>query len=234
MAGSSPATDRQQYVVFSVISAGAVASAALAEHLGVTFFGRFLGSWSPTLAVSCSALLGAALVAVLVAHGWFVVGPGDHRGPLLAVGAAAGFGAIVIAADVLVPFPRDLNAPFPDSLLFYPAIAFLVEVVFHLLPLTALLALAHRVVGPERRGYALTICVVAVALLEPTFQAVMGAGSDPATWVPIAVWVHVTAINLSQLVLFRRYGFVSMLTLRLAYYLAWHVVWGHYRLRLLF
>jgi hypothetical protein len=234
MAGSSLATGRQQHVVFSVSSAGAVASAALAEHLDVTFFGRFLGSWSPTLAVSCSSLLGAALMAVLVAHRWLAVGAGGHRGPLLALGAAAGFGAIVIAADVLVPFPRDLNAPFPDSLLFYPAIAFLVEVVFHLLPLTLLVALVHRVVGPERRGSALTSCVVAVALLEPTFQAIVGAGSERVAWAAIFVWAHVTAINLSQLVLFRRYGFVSMLTLRLAYYLVWHVAWGHYRLRLLF
>jgi hypothetical protein len=48
------------------------------------------------------------------------------------------------------------------------------------------------------------------------------------------VWLHVAAINLAQLLLFRRHYFVSMLTLRLAYYGIWHVAWGHLRLQVLF
>jgi hypothetical protein len=41
-------------------------------------------------------------------------------------------------------------------------------------------------------------------------------------------------INLCQLLIFRRYDFISMYTFRIAYYMLWHVLWGYARLRLLF
>jgi hypothetical protein len=33
-------------------------------------------------------------------------------------------------------------------------------------------------------------------------------------------------MNLTQAYLFRRAGFLAALTLRIAYYLVWHVIWG--------
>lgn len=41
-------------------------------------------------------------------------------------------------------------------------------------------------------------------------------------------------INLVQLVFFTRSGFLAMLTIRLAMYLVWHVLWGPLRLWLLY
>ncbi len=47
-------------------------------------------------------------------------------------------------------------------------------------------------------------------------------------------WLHVFAIALLQLLVFRRYDFVSMLGTRLCYYAYWHLLWGVVRLEVLF
>gem|GEM_PF-6781297 len=39
---------------------------------------------------------------------------------------------------------------------------------------------------------------------------------------------------LVQLILLRRYGYLSMIWFRVFYYLLWHVLWGEARLALLF
>jgi hypothetical protein len=61
-------------------------------------------------------------------------------------------------------------------------------------------------------------------------------GTPAAYDVPTIVYdgLHVLAINICQLHLFKRYDFVSMFAFRLAYYAVWHVVWGHVRLGVLF
>jgi len=48
------------------------------------------------------------------------------------------------------------------------------------------------------------------------------------------VGLHVFLINLLQLWLFKRYDLISMYSFRLAYYLLWHIGWGHVRLKLRF
>jgi hypothetical protein len=52
-------------------------------------------------------------------------------------GIALLFGIEVILADIgLVDYASDINIPFPKSLLFYPAIGYIVEIIFHVLPLS--------------------------------------------------------------------------------------------------
>jgi hypothetical protein len=46
--------------------------------------------------------------------------------------------------------------------------------------------------------------------------------------------LHVLAINVCQLAIFKRYDFMSMYALRLVYYGIWHIGWGAVRLELLF
>jgi hypothetical protein len=60
------------------------------------------------------------------------------------------------------------------------------------------------------------------------------AGGSHPLWASAFVGAHVWLINIAQLLVFRRYGFVPMYSLRLAYYLIWHIIWGHARLRLMF
>jgi hypothetical protein len=95
--------------------------------------------------------------------------------------------------------------------------AFIAEVLFHLAPL-ALLAVAAR---------SLSWRVIAVAALpEAVFQASQATGVALQAFVAL----HVFAFGAFGLVIFRHYGFVAMLTLRLCYYGLWHIGWGYMRL----
>ena len=47
----------------------------------------------------------------------------------------------VVVADILLRYPEDTNAPWPAALLFYPAIGFVAEILFHVVPLALLMLL---------------------------------------------------------------------------------------------
>jgi hypothetical protein len=71
-------------------------------------------------------------------------------------------------------------------------------------------------------------------LPEPIFQMGLGMSVQPLSWLAIYVGLHVFAFNLVQMYVWRRYDFVTMSTMRLVYYLQWHIVWGSVRLQWLF
>ena len=77
-------------------------------------------------------------------------------------------------------------------------------------------------------------CILVVALLEPIFQTVLGFSQPYPTWVTIGVFANIFLINIFQLLIFKRYDFVSMYSFRLVYYAIWHIIWGVLRLKLLF
>ena len=77
-------------------------------------------------------------------------------------------------------------------------------------------------------------CMILVAAIEPTFQTILGSSTPYPTWLVVYVWVHIFAINLSQLLMLKRYDFCSMFFFRLVYYAIWHIGWGVARLNLLF
>jgi hypothetical protein len=148
---------------------------------------------------------------------------------------AAVFGLVAVLVDLKVPFPADMNAAFPESLAFYPVMGFGVEILFHVVPLAVLLPILTSVFKGMGQDTAIWIAIGLVALLEPAFQTVTGrpAGSVPL-WATAVVALNIFLINLTQLVLFKRFDFVTMYAFRLAYYAIWHVAWGHFRLGILF
>jgi hypothetical protein len=120
------------------------------------------------------------------------------------------------------------NVPAPWSLLFYPSIALVVEVVFHMAPL-ALLVVSLRSIAPAYTDRAAWACILLVSLLEPIYQLRYSLADQSLSWLEAYIWAHVWGINLVQLFLFRRFGFASMYGMRLAYYFLWHIVWGYMR-----
>jgi len=191
---------------------------------------------NPLLATAIVVAVGWVSLHVLVSRGGFRIRrEGEGRAGLVRAALLATLlaGAIVLF-DLRVVFPREINVPLPGSLLFYPAIALVAEVVFHALPL-ALLLLGVRLVGGKRRWNEVVVPALAVvALLEPLFQ--LGAPSAAAlpSWGTIYLGIHLLVLNGLQLWIFRRYDFLSMYAFRLVYYGWWHVAWGHARLELLF
>ena len=227
--------ERQQFFVYGLIALSVAAATAYLGARNGALYRPFFGPLPPLVAVGITIVLGLLLLAVLLGRGWFAIdGPDTGRGVLAAIALALLFAAVIILLDWRVVLPPDLNRPYPDALPFYYSIAFVVEVVFHLLPLTLLLlglttlfpALTfERVIWPV---------IVVVALLEPIFQTVLGFSRPYPTWVLALVALNIFFFNLSGLALFKRFDFVSMFALRLAYYSLWHIVWGVLRLRLLF
>lgn len=129
-----------------------------------------------------------------------------------------------IAIDVAIGFPEELNLRFPEALFFYPGIALVAEVAFHLLPL-ALLSL------PFRSSSAPRWVIWPVVFVEPIFQLFFISGPPLMS---LLVLGNVTLISAVQLWLYRRHGFLAMIGLRWAFYLFWHILWGQMRLVLLF
>lgn len=206
--------DKERGFLASALIALTLAIAA-APHLD-SWFDRFLFGFPAWLAVIVSALVGFCCLRRLDARGW--CSKDDlQQGALVAGAAALVFATIVIAADLTLGFPAGLNAPWPWSLAYYPAMAFIAAVAFHLIPL-ALLALVARV-------YSWPI-IVAAALPEAVFQASQASGAV----LQVFVALHVFALGVAALLIFRHYGFMAMLVMRLGYYALWHVAWGYARL----
>ena len=128
-----------------------------------------------------------------------------------------------IAIDLFTGFSRNMNVPIPEAFLFYPAVALLAEVLFHLLPLAALTWMLQ---GKVR----IVWLFAPVIFVEPVFQVANATGPTIQAWL---VFANVSLISAAQLWVFWCHGFGAMIALRLVFYFAWHIVWGVARLALL-
>jgi hypothetical protein len=199
-------------------------------------FRRFLGSRNP-LWVFVGVISAGALGLIFLAsrYGLEIFVPQNLAAWPFLFGLAAVFGLMMILVDRRILFPADINVAFPTSLLFYPAIGLLAEMLFHILPLAVLLFLLNAVVKSANLSAMLWVCIPLVALIEPVFQVKdMPAANRYPGWGILVVGVLIYLINLAMLVIFQRYDFFSMYAFRLFYYLFWHILWGYMRLRLLF
>jgi len=227
-------TERNQVLVFLGIALFIAILTGILNIRNAFLFQAFFGKLHPFLAVFITILLGTVLSVFFLSRGWFLVHKaGEYKGILVAAGLAALPGVVIILIDLKAVFPADTNRPFPDALFFYPIFGFVVEVVFHMLPLALLLFILTSIFNVNFEKV-IWSCTLVVAILEPIFQTVLGFSKPYPTWVTVSVFVNILLINLFQLSIFKRYDFVSMYSFRLVYYAIWHIIWGYLRLRLLF
>ena len=224
----------RQYWAYVGLSLVVIALTAILLPSSSAYFRPYFGSVNPLLVAIVAIVAGGASLGLLKSRGWFEIlkGRASLRGMVLSAGLATVLGAAIIIADCFIRYPENINVPPPEALLFYPAIGFVAEIVFHVVPLTLLmlgLAPLEKRLGADR---VIWLCIVLVAVLEPTFQ-VMFMG-DPLSWSAAYTWIHVCAIALLQLYVFRHYDFVTMYAFRLFYYGYWHIAWGVIRLKVLF
>jgi hypothetical protein len=233
---ASFSSDRLQYLIFVGLSLGVLGFTGILYLSNRQLFQRFLGGTNPLIAFLVVIALGFVLFSFLLSQKWFAIyEKGNSEGLLYAAGLAALLGIIMILVDTRLIFPEDTNILFPKSLLFYPAIAFFVEILFHVLPLTILLATLNSILKNANFENVVWICILVVAVLEPVYHTMnMASANRYPSWGVIYVGIHIFAINFFQLLIFKRYDFVSMYSFRLVYYAFWHVGWGYIRLRLLF
>jgi len=205
---------------------------AMSQQLDPSHMQIYFGVISPYLLLVILAAVGGWLTGYLRR---FHFGFCHFRfeGFIRAIALATLFGVVIIGVEHLVPLDQDINVPYPDSLAFYPAIAFYVEIIFHVIPIALLLYLASSFSDWTKLEERIWLIFIAVAVIEPLFQTILNNTGQSAT-LTVYVALHIFLINLTQLHLFRKYDFVTMFFFRIIYYLIWHVLWGHFRLEILF
>lgn len=225
--------ERLQITIYFGIAVAVTAFVGILNYRSPLVFRKFFGTINPLLAIILVGLLGFLLFLYLISRSWFeIYSTGHARGLLIAASLAVPFAVASFLVDLKVVFPEDTNILLPDSLLFYPAMGFVVEIIFHVLPVTLLLFLLTS--PPLNLSFekAVLPCIFIIALLEPIYQTVLGFSRPYPLWTTAIVALNIFLINVTQLLLFRRYDFVAMYALRLTYYLLWHIIWGYARLKL--
>ncbi len=226
-------TNRFQYKIFAALVIGVLGMTGILKYSNPSFFQRFIGEINPIIAILGSGILGLLLFSFLLVKRWFIICKKENfKKAFRYAWLVVVFASIAILIDWEIVYPEDMNIPFPESLLFYPAIGFFVEIVFHVLPLTVLMFLLTSIFKNANREKLIWLCIVIVAVLEPVYQ-ILFMESFPG-WAIVAVGVNLFLFNLTQLVIFKKYDFISMYSFRLIYYLIWHIGWGYFRLELLF
>jgi len=164
--------------VASLGTAGAIGLLSLSQG---TPLQRYFGRINFLPAVTVVIVLGIVSLRFLQSRGWFEIYTGRERLKGLVVSAmlATLFAVLMILVDLTIVFPHDLNVPPPQSLLFYPAMAYVAEISFHVLPLSLLLVF----LGPLRKklnpNSLAWFCIVLVSFLEPVYQVSMRFSEKP-------------------------------------------------------
>jgi hypothetical protein len=229
-------SNRVQYLVYTGLSILVFGFTVIVYLSNRLVFQRFIGEVNPLIAFLVIIGLGFILLSILLYKNWFVIyGPQNSQGILVAAGLASVFGVVIILVDTKAVFPPTMNVLFPESVLFYPAIGFFAEILFHVLPITVLLVALTAIFKQADQQILIWSSILLVSLLEPLYQASnMASSNQYLLWVVFYTGVHIFLLNLCQLLIFKRYDFVSMYIFRLVYYMFWHIGWGYLRLRLLF
>ena len=140
----------------------------------------------------------------------------------IATDAATGWTRI-IAAKMQLP---SIHIAWPASLLIYPGGAIIVEVAYRILLVPLFLWLVSSILlrgrAQERTFW---ILAVVTSLIEPLTQDLGGMLHEPQHVTFALVFVQDFVLNFAQAALFRRYGFLSAIWLRVVFYLLWHVLW---------
>ena len=136
-------TEQQQYIVYFALSVVVALGTAVLYARSPLIYKPFFGRFNPILVVAAVSVLGFLLLTYLLGRGWFSIFESENlSGWVVAGGLAVLFGLVMMFFDSRVVLPENINRPYPDSLLFYPTIGFVVEILFHVIPLTELLFLA--------------------------------------------------------------------------------------------
>jgi len=144
-----------------------------------------------------------------------------------------GLGLLAIATDALTGWTKfvaakmslpTIHIAFPASVLIYPGGAIIVEVVYRLFLIPLLLWLVSTKLCRGRwQTEIFWVLAILTSLVEPSGDLglrELGVGAMAS------VFLQDFGLNLAQAWLFRRYGFLAAILLRVFFYLVWHVLWG--------
>lgn len=154
---------------------------------------------------------------------------------LLPVGIGLAFGVGYIVMDKVTGFVALNNAHhgvavqfvgYVPSILIFVGGAIISELVFRLVPIPLLLWLISYLALRKRwTEQVFWVLAILTSLLEPVSQFSFLINSAAATG--LTVMAAGFAFNMVQAGFFRRYGFLSAIAVRIAFYMIWHVAYVH-------
>jgi hypothetical protein len=228
--------ERKQFIMLSILSLSIFLFAASLYFTDPHTFQIYLGNLNPLLVIVFLYCVSIVVLAYFISQGWYIFNKTKFfAGLRYSIPLTTGMAFVIMVVDLMFPLPQDLNKPLPESLFFYPIMGYIVEVFFHLVPLSLLLLLfSHffQKISEEKRIWA---GIFIVSILEPILQLSFGFANEyPPIVVGYSNGLHVFLINFLQLTCFKRFDFFSMFTFRMIYYFFWHILWGYIRLIILF
>jgi hypothetical protein len=195
-------------------------------HLGVTLVGlaaiwcmhrsSFPAAWDARIPAQRRLLLPLLVGAVF---GVLAIGIELYSGSLQSLQAITG---------------REVTVGFPQSLVVYTSFSAFLELFYLVLPVSLLLWLIAGVVlrgrGETPTFWVLALIASAIELAEqgPSVVASATAAGGSIDLVGIVLYiVHNFGFNFSAAVLFRRYGLLAPILVRVGNYIVWHILFGH-------
>lgn len=159
----------------------------------------------------------------------------NPRRVLYAAGMGLAFGALFVAFDLATGFTRYIVAAhgvaqqytgFVPMALAFSAASIIVEVVHRLLIIPLLLfVISNLVLRGRWQEQIFWVLAIPLSALEPLLQS-RDILALPSNLAPVYAVIFF-GLNFVQVVLFRRYGYLSSYLMRVAFYLVWHAVYAH-------
>jgi hypothetical protein len=154
---------------------------------------------------------------------------------LISILIGFGFGILSVLFNLLQPLGAGIQIKLPASLLVYLIGGVLEEIMFRLLLTTLLIWLISGVLLQGRwQNQVFWIVAVAVGLLYAFLQIGQYAMFTDQTVEPLIALRFFVVIGIFFIVaayLFRKYGFLAAVSMRLADYVVFHIIWGGLFLR---
>lgn len=227
--------ERSQYIIFISLSLGIFLFSLILYLYNPLSFQPYFGNLNPLIVILLMFVLGIIVFTFLISNEMFKIHKnGNIRGIFYAFIIGPILVITVFLIDLYFRYPEDVNVLFPQSLLFYPTMGYVIEILFHVIPLSFLLFFLTSLFKKVKIERITWLCIVLVSLLEPIYQLFLGTSSKFPLWIQICFVFHLLIFNFLQLSIFKHYDFLSMYSFRLGYYLLWHIIWGYIRLRILF
>ncbi len=137
------------------------------------------------------------------------------------------FAILTIILGVYINAPN-FNVPFPYSVPAYLTFGTMYEILLHLIPAVFLTWLISTVIlRKQYNKIVFWIIALLISMFEPYTQIgglkAMNLISAPIDIAMFALLIY--ASNVTQLALFRRYGFLPMIIFRYSHYIIWHIIW---------
>jgi uncharacterized protein YhhL (DUF1145 family) len=222
------ATRQSQGLVLSAVAAFVCLSAL--QLTGVVDLGRYLGPTAPIASVAFVLISGVLCLWYLQRTERLKIfsSPIRRAGLRMAALMVVPFAIGITVIDLAHPFPEDINVALPAALAFYPAIGLIAILALHVMPFAFLLGIGRLVAGGRVAEWWVWVSILTTASIEAVFQAVGSAGSPAVVVAYVAVSLYLFGVV--ELVLYRRFDYLTMFTFRMLYYAYWHVGWGALRL----